>query len=127
MRRRWLLGALVTLLGVALIEVPAPVVAQIQTSSEERFFDIQWQVERAGDRAVAIVGTVRNHYLHSLQRVHVEAKVLDGGGQVIHETLAVIPDIPPGRRGTFRLGSPATGAQYVVTVHSFEFSAPQSP
>src|SRR5687767_14988854 len=121
------LRALVALLGVVLIEVPAPVVAQLQTSSAERFFEIQWQVERAGDRAVAIVGTVSNHYLYSLHRVHVEAKVLDGGGQVIHETLAVIPDIPPGRRGTFRLKSPATGAQYVVTVHSFEFGAQQSP
>lgn len=116
-----------TLLGVALIGLPGPAASQNQTSSEERFFGIQWQVERAGDRAVVIEGTVSNHYLYPLHRVQVEAQVLDGGGQVIHETRSVIAEIPQGRRGTFRLQSPVTGSRYVVTVHSFEFGAQQSP
>ena len=118
---------LTALLSLALTGLPLPVTAQIQTSPEERFFGIQWQVERAGDRAVVIDGTVSNHYLYPLHRVQVEAKVLDGGGQVIHEAHGVIAEIPPGRRGTFRLRSPVGGARYVVTVHSFEFGAPQSP
>ena len=121
------LRVVTALVSVALLGLPLPGAAQIETSPEERFFGIQWQVERAGDRAVVIDGTVSNHYLYPLQRVQVEAKVLDGGGQVIHETHGVITGIPPGRRGAFRLRSPVTGARYVVTVHSFEFGAQQSP
>jgi hypothetical protein len=121
------LRVVIPLLGVALIGLPVPVAPQIHTSPEERFFGIQWQVERAADRAVVIDGTVSNHYLYPLHRVRVEAKVLDGGGQVIHETYGVIAEIPPGSRGTFRLRSGVSGARYVVTVHSFEFGAQQSP
>ncbi len=104
-----------------------PVVAQVQISSEERFFTIEWHLERVDERTPAIVGSVSNHYLYPIQRVRLQAQVLDEAGQIIHETLETISDVPPSGRGAFRLQLPATGARYVVTVHSFEFGAGQSP
>jgi len=114
-------------LGLALIGSPGPVVAQVQISSEERFFTIAWHLERVDERISAIVGSVSNHYLYPIQRVQLQAQVLDEAGQIIHETLETISDVPPSGRGAFRLQLPATGARYVVTVHSFEFGAGQSP
>jgi hypothetical protein len=115
------------LLGLALIGSPVPVAAQVHTSSEERFFRIEWRLERGDERTPAIVGSVNNHYLYPIQRVQLQVQVLDEAGQITHETLGTISDVPPGGRGDFRLQLPATGARYVVRVHSFEFGAGQSP
>jgi hypothetical protein len=116
-----------SLLGLALIGLPVSVASQVHTSSEERFFRIEWQMERADGRPPAIVGSVSNHYLYPVHRVQLQAQVLDEAGQITHEMLGTINDVPPSGRGTFRLQLPATGARYVVTVHSFEFGAGQSP
>ena len=101
--------------------------AQVHTSLEERFFRIDWQIERAEARPPAMVGIVTNHYLYAVERVRLQARVLDQAGQLTHEALGVINEIPAGGRSTFRLELPATGARYIVTVHSFDFGAPQSP
>jgi hypothetical protein len=122
--RLWLVAGL---LGLALIGSPVPVASQVHTSPEERFFRIEWQLERPDGRTPAIVGSVNNHYLYPVQRVQLQVQVLDEAGQIAHETLGTISDIPPGGRGNFRLQLPGTGARYVVTVHSFEFGAGQSP
>ena len=114
------------LLGLALIALPELGVSQTQTSSDERFFRIDWRIEHPGERP-AIVGTVRNGYSDPIQRVQVQVQVLDAAGQVIHEELGTAGDARPGGRGDFRLPLPVTGARYVITVHSFEFGAVQSP
>ena len=120
--------AVASLLALALIGAPVPVASQVHTSSEERFFRIEWQMERVDGRRLAIVGSVSHSYSYPVQRVQLQAQVLDEAGQVIHETLGTtISDVPPGGRGTFRLQLPGAGARYVVTVHSFEFGAGQSP
>jgi hypothetical protein len=119
--------AVASLLGLVLTGLPVPVASQLHTSSEERFFRIEWQMERADRRPPAIVGSVSNGYLYPVQRVQLQAQVLDDAGQITHETLGTISDVPAGGRGTFRLQLPAAGARYVVTVHSFEFGAGQSP
>jgi hypothetical protein len=49
------------------------------------------------------------------------------GGPVTPETLGIVGDVPPGGRSNFRLPLPATGAGFVVTVHSFEFGVTRSP
>jgi hypothetical protein len=115
------------LLGLASIGSPAPAGSQVQVSSEERFFRIEWQLERAGGRDAAIVGSLTNHYLYPLEAVRLQAQVVDEAGQVIHETLVPMEDVPPGGRGSFRLELPAAGARYVVTVHAFEFGRRESP
>lgn len=115
------------LLGLAFVASPVPVASQVHTSSEERFFRIEWQLERSDGRTSAIVGSVNNHYLYPVQRVQLLVQVLDEAGQITHETLGIMSDVPPGGRGYFRLQLQATGARYVVTVHSFEFGAGQSP
>jgi hypothetical protein len=115
------------LLGLAAAGAPAPVGAQLYVSVEERFFTIQWLVERDG-RDAAIVGFLSNDYLYALQRVQLRVEVVDGAGQTTTETFAsVASDIPAGSRTSFRLPLPATGARYVVTVHAFEFGPRESP
>ena len=102
------------LLGLALIAWPTVGAPQVQTSSEERFFRIDWQIQRTARGAPAIAGTVRNDYVYPVQRVQLHVVVLDSAGQVIHETFALTSDIPPGGRGDFRLPLPVTGARYIV-------------
>ena len=106
---------------------PRPASAQVSVSSEERFFRIEWQIERTADLAPALAGTVSNPYLQTVYRVELVVQVLDEAGQVTHETLGIVGDVPPGGRSNFRLPLPATGAGFVVTVHSFEFGVTQSP
>ena len=114
------------LLGLGLIASPLVGASQSQTSVEERFFRIEWQVEQPAERPV-IVGTVRNGYSDAIQRVQVLVQVLDATGQVIHEAVGTTPSVAPGRRGDFRVPLPVTGARYAITVHAFEFGAVQSP
>ena len=77
--------------------------------------------------APALAGTVSNPYRQTVYRVQLEVQVLDEAGQVTHETIGIVGDVPPGGRSNFRLPLPATGAGFVVTVHSFEFAVTQSP
>src|SRR5919198_5800790 len=56
-------------LGLVLIGWGVPAESQVHISAEERFFRIEWQLERAGGRDVAIVGSVANHYLYRLEWV----------------------------------------------------------
>src|SRR5262245_39295774 len=106
---------------------PRSAVAQVAVSSEERFFRIEWQMERTPDLAPALAGTVSNPYRQTVHRGELEVQVLDEAGQVTHETLGVVGDVLPGGRSTFRLPLPAAGAGFVMTVHSFEFGPTQSP
>jgi hypothetical protein len=117
---------MVCLLTLAATAAPA-LAAQVYISSDERFFRIEWQLVRADPNPPAIVGSVTNRYSYPIQRVQVQAQIIDNAGRITHETVGTIGDIPPGGRGMFRLQLPADGARYVMTVHSFEFGAAQSP
>ena len=121
------LGLVASLLGLLMAGDPRSAPAQVSVSSEERFFRIEWQIECTADLAPALAGTVSNPYRQTVYRVQLEVQVLDEAGQVAHETLGIIGDVPPGGRSNFRLPLPATGAAFVVTVHSFEFGVTQSP
>jgi hypothetical protein len=99
----------------------------VHRSAEERFFLIEWQLERKAGRDTAIVGSLNNHYLYRLQSVQLQAAVLDESGRVTHQALTTMNDVPPGARGHFRIGLPAPGARYTVTVHAFEFGPRESP
>jgi hypothetical protein len=114
------------LLVLAVIR-PTPAEPQAYRSAEERFFRIEWQLERVGGREVAIVGSLDNHYRYRLQRVQLQTQVLDDSGHITHEALGPVNDVPAGGRGSFRLQLPATGARYVVTVYAFEFGSVESP
>jgi hypothetical protein len=114
------------LLVLTLIAWPLIGASQPRTSSEERFFRIDWQIEQSGERPV-IAGTIRNGYADPIQRVQVLVQVLDSAGQITHEVLGTTASVAPGARGSFRVPLPAAGARYVVTVQAFEFGAVQSP
>jgi hypothetical protein len=119
--------ALAAILGLAAIGAGRPASAQIVSTPVERFFRIEWQVERGDGRDVALVGHLNNHYLYRVQRVRLHAHVIDQAGQVTHDAFTAIDDIPAGGRVTFRLPLPAGGARYAITVHAFEFGVHESP
>src|SRR5919108_6031972 len=98
--RVWLVAGVLAVVSTARPLSAAP---QVHISSEERFFKIEWQLVRADGRPPAIVGSVTNRYSYPIQRVQVQAQILDEAGQITHETLGTIGDIPPGGRGMFRL------------------------
>jgi len=111
--------------ALSLVLAPLAAPAQVHVSSEERFFRIEWQVERAEGRDAAILGVLRNHYFYWLQRVQLQVQILDEAGQVSQDAFAAIDDIPPGGRGSFRLELPRAGARYAV--YAFEFGAREGP
>ena len=94
----------------------------------ERFFKLDWQVERRDGADVAIVGHLRNDYLYALRRIQLQVQVLDEGGRVTGEGLtAVERDVRPGESTTFRIPLRTNGARYAVLVHAFEFGDRESP
>lgn len=115
------------LLGIVLLTFNVPVGSQVHRSAEERFFLIEWQLERSAGRDIAIVGFLNNHYLYRLQSVQLQASVFDDSGRVTQQALTTMNDVPPGVRGQFRIRLPNTGARYAVTVHAFEFGPRESP
>ena len=116
-----------SLLGLVLTGLPVTAAAQIRVASEERFFKIECQIERVDAPAPVIVGSVSNPYLYPVQRVQLQVQVVDGAGQVSHESFEAVGDVPPGGRRSFRLELTAAAARLRVTVHSFEFGTAQSP
>jgi hypothetical protein len=122
---RRLCGVLV--LAVVAVTWPSSAGAQVQVSTEERFFRIEFQIDDAAADHPAVVGSVRNEYRAPVQRVQLLVQVVDAAGAVTHEALGTVGDIPPGGRGSFRLEVPDVGARLVVTVNAFEFGAAQAP
>ena len=119
---------LISLLVAASCLMPVPASSQGRGAAAERFFKVDWHVERRDGRDVAVVGQVRNDYLYTLRRVELQLQVLDAAGQVIAEVFGRIDrDIPPSASATFRLPLSETGSRYAVLVHSFDFGARESP
>jgi hypothetical protein len=120
------LSALVCALMCLTSGVPA--FSQSPSVATERFFKIDWHVERRDGQDVAIVGIVRNEYLYSLRRLELQVQVLDEGGRVLGEVFGRIDrDVPPGGRWGFRLPLRERGARYAVLVYGFDFGERESP
>ena len=117
----------VLVLALLAITWPGAARSQVHVSSEERFFGIEWQIDRADAARPAIVGVVSNRYRYPVQRVQLLVQVVDEAGQITHEALEMVGDVPPGGRGSFRLELPDADVRLVVTVHAFEFGAAQAP
>ena len=120
---------LISLLIVAACLVPVLAAAQGRGGvPAERFFRVDWHVERRDGRDAAVVGQVRNDYLYALRQVELQLQVLDATGQVIAEAFGRIDrDIPPGGSSTFRIPLSETGSRYTVLVHAFDFGHRESP
>lgn len=117
-------------LVIALIVVTgSPAVAQGRRATPtERFFNVQWQVERHAGRDVAVVGSLANHYLHAVSGVLLQVQVLDDSGQIARESFGTLAgNVPAGGRVTFRLPLEAEGPRYAVLVHAFRFGSSESP
>jgi hypothetical protein len=113
--------------SVALLAAAFGAEGQTQTSTEEQFFVIEWQLERSGDRDVAIVGLLSNRYRYPLRWARLQTQIVDGANLITQEAFAVVRDVPAGARVTFRVPLPASGARYIVAVHGFEFGTQESP
>lgn len=116
-------------IALALMAGATPAFSQSGRSvPTERFFKLQWQVERRDGRDVAVTGSLDNHYLYAVSRVLLQVQVLDQTGQITRESFGTIPgDVPAGGRVTFRLPLEVAGPRYAVLVHAFEFGASESP
>lgn len=116
------------LFGLPLIAFCVPASSQTRSAPGERFFRIDWHVERRDGQDFAIVGQLRNDYLYSLRQIQLQIQVFDTAGQVTAEVFgAVDHSVPPGGSARFRLPLGAPGARYAVLVHAFEFGDRESP
>ena len=116
------------LFGLPLIAFCVPASSQTRSAPGERFFKIDWHVERRDGQDFAIVGQLRNDYLYSLRQIQLQIQVFDTAGQVTAEVFgAVDHSVPPGGSARFRLPLEAPGARYAVLVYAFEFGDRESP
>jgi hypothetical protein len=116
------------ILAVACLVSGGPAVAQRSPVATERFFKLEWHVERRDGQDVAIAGHLRNDYVYALRDVELQLQVLDGAGQIAGETFGRIDRaIPPGTTVSFRLPLRETGARYAVLVYAFQFGDRESP
>ena len=113
--------------GIGALTAPIRVWGQVQTSRDERFFTIEWQLERTEGRDVAIVGSLSNRYRYPLEWARLQAQIVDGTEQITDEAFAIVRNVPAGGRVTFRLPLPAAGIRYVVLVNAFQFGSLESP
>ena len=83
-------------------------------------FQIEWQVQGTGGDAV-VKGSVQNHMQVRVTDVRLRVEVLDGGGAVVADSFGwVLGDVPAAGTGYFVVPLTATGAQYRITVVSFD-------
>ena len=99
-----------------------PAFAQAASSPSERFFKLEWQVERRDGDQVAITGHLRNDYLYSIRRLQLQVQGIDANGRVTDETVAAVGrDLRPGESTTFRIPVRTVASRYAVLVYAFEF------
>jgi hypothetical protein len=117
------------LFSIIVIASCVPASSQTLSAPRERFFKIDWHVERRDGQDSAIVGAVRNDYLYSLRQIQLQVQIFDDAGQVTDEVFGAVDNrrVPPGTSISFRLPLRATGARYAVLVYSFEFGERESP
>ena len=127
-RQHALRRAAAVLLSIIVIAPCVPASSQTLSAPRERFFKIDWQVERRDGQDSAIVGRFRNDYLYSLRQIQLQIQVFDEAGRVIDEVFGAVDNrVPPGTSTTFRLPLRSTGTRYAVLVHAFEFGERESP
>ena len=114
--------------GLTCLASVVPVFSQGRSAPYERFFALDWHVERRDGQDVAVVGYLRNDYLYALRRIELRLQVFDDAGRVTSDVYGSIDrDVPPGTSVTFRVPLRDAGARYAVLVHTFEFGERQSP
>jgi hypothetical protein len=84
-------------------------------------FSVGWEPHLVGGRDAAVKGYVDNHSQLLVGDVHLRVETLDEGGKVVGESFGwVAGDVPPGGRGYFVVRVGVSGADYRVTVESYD-------
>jgi hypothetical protein len=84
-------------------------------------FGVGWEQSLIGGREAAVKGYVDNRSQLRVGDVHLRVETLDAGGRVIGESFGwVMGDLAPGGRGYFLVRISVPGADYRVTVESYD-------
>ena len=84
-------------------------------------FSVGWEPALVGGRDAAVKGYVDNRSRLRVGDVHLRVETLDESGRVIGESFGwVTGDLAPGGRGYFVVRVTVTGADYRVTVESYD-------
>lgn len=112
--------------GIGALVLSVAVVLVMGMSSEVRaqgqgLFHIEWQQDLVGGRDPALQGFVHNRSHLRVSNVRLRVDALDAGARVIGQSFGwVFGDIPAGGRGYFVMLIGAPGAEYRVTVDSYD-------
>ena len=84
-------------------------------------FSVGWEESLIGGRDAAVKGYVDNRSQLRVGDVHLRVETLDAGGRVVGESFGwVMGDVAPGGRGYFVVRITVPGANYRVTVESYD-------
>src|SRR5262245_37821022 len=84
-------------------------------------FGVGWEESLIGRRDAVVKGYVDNRSQLRVGDVHLRVETLDGSGRVIGESFGwVMGDVAPGGRGYFVVRVTVPGAEYRVTVESYD-------
>src|SRR5262245_50660754 len=84
-------------------------------------FKVSWEDSLLGGREAAIKGHIDNRSQLRVGDVHLRVETLDAAGRVVGESFGwVMGDVAPGGRGYFVVRVTVPGADYRVTVESYD-------
>ncbi len=126
MRALWSLAAgsvMLVLLGACPARVGAAAPLSPLVVDWPRYFSVNWQTGRVGDRTV-VHGTVHNTGDRSTRRIQLLVDGLDASGAIVSQRIEWLgSDLTPGSRVSFRIPVSGPAASYQVSVFAFAWAA----
>jgi len=117
--RRW---TAILLTPTLLLVLGAPVGAITSTSGIDPRLRLDWEPTQTNAGRPAITGYIYNDYGRAAMNVRLLAEALDPSGQVIDQSIGIVPGIVPvSNRSTFWIPLKVAGSSYRITVTSFEW------
>jgi hypothetical protein len=115
-------GLVALVLFAAIWSMAAPLTAVTAPSGIDPRLRLEWESgENRAGRPV-ITGYLYNDYGRAAINVRLLAETLDGAGQIVARTIAFVPgNVPGSNRSYFSVPLKTAGANYRVTVTSFEW------
>ena len=111
----------VTAVLVALILGTGAAWAQNFGAPVDRYFRLEWEVERAKGGNPRITGYLYNDRAVWAVNVRLLVGALDASDRMVSKTRGYVNDVPPDGRAYFEVAVPSGGATYRVSVESFNW------